>query len=750
MAAGGRKSFYKRYIMLEGNDWVGNYGRFPYDETKKYMMLLKEMGVPVQAEEFGLMQEIQLNLLRKVIKIIINDGAFGNGFKIVGTGAINDFTVTEGMLLLDGWLPELGSDVDYSAQPEAQSALTTPSGSDRTDEVYLDVWHDEIDHTEDSEIFNPAIGVRTYCMWQMKWAVKVAENGTVPVDGVDGNNLYHWHYKLATLNRLDGNTLITAGMVVDDRGHVTLNNNPQVEDWIVIDATEGDYATLVAWADDAPAAGDRILVKEDQTITAQFVLPDNVTLKFLDGSRLLCATNIATSVLKLGSNPIIEGVLNIVLSHTGTTAKAVEIDGDNAIGKINVENSSTGTLTTGYHINANKTGNRINGFSQNTGGGTLTNVILDNSSESSNILMIVDEQTNTVKTTKKVFVDLLNDQNIGGIKTFTDILQLVSNNPDIRLFESDAVSGERGWRLSADGAQLRLQAGNDSFGVRVSVFEVDRTGQTVDLFNIKSTNLQHNGVKVPTISSEDTLSNKTFEDEVIVVGNTPEFKLFESGAASGERGWLLRADGAQLRLQAGNDSFGVRVSVFEVDRTGQTVVLFNIKSTNLQHNGVKVITATDVASTTAKGIVELATSAETQAGTDTERAITPAGLQAKVSSGTYTPTLTNLANIDAAVLRPAFWIRIGNIVKVSGVIVAVDITTTGINTRFRLDLPIASNLGSYWDLVGNGSSSPVGLAIDPMAILGDPVNDEAIFEGFLNGDDIGTQDIAYEFSYEII
>ena len=175
-------------------------------------------------------------------------------------------------------------------------------------------------------------------------------------------------------------------------------SNAQVEDWIVIDsdADEGDYATLVAYIADAPAAGDRILVKEDQTVTAQFVLPANVTLKFLDGSRLLCATNIATSVLKLGSNLIIEGVLNIVLSHTGTTAKAVEYDGDNAVGKINIENASTGTLTTGHHINANKTGNRVEGFIDNTGGGVLTNEYVDNSTEDSNILEIRSGITNQI------------------------------------------------------------------------------------------------------------------------------------------------------------------------------------------------------------------------------------------------------------------------------------------------------------------------------------------------------------------
>lgn len=205
--------------MFEGTDWVGNYGRFPFDETDKYLILLKEMGVPIQAEEFNLLQEIQMTFVRKLIKTMIGDGAFEDAFKIIGTGATNDFSITAGKLLLDGWLPELDADVLYSAQAYSQSALTTPSGADRADEVYLDVWHEEIDDVEDTDILNPAIGVRTYCMWQMRWAVKVAEGSTTPADGVDGNNKYHWHYKLATINRVDGNALITAGMVVDERGN---------------------------------------------------------------------------------------------------------------------------------------------------------------------------------------------------------------------------------------------------------------------------------------------------------------------------------------------------------------------------------------------------------------------------------------------------------------------------------------------------------------------------------------------------
>ena len=170
----------------------------------------------------------------------------------------------------------------------------------------------------------------------------------------------------------------------------------QVENWIVIssDADEQDYATLTAYLADAPAAGDRVLVKEDQTVTAQTVIPSGVDLKFLNGADLLCATNIATSVLKFSGDNHIEGVLSIVLSQTGTTAKAVEYDGDNVTGKINVENSSTGTLTTGHHINANKTGNQVTGLIDNTGGGALTNVRVDNSTEDSNALTIINGVTN--------------------------------------------------------------------------------------------------------------------------------------------------------------------------------------------------------------------------------------------------------------------------------------------------------------------------------------------------------------------
>jgi hypothetical protein len=69
--------------------------------------------------------------------------------------------------------------------------------------------------------------------------------------------------------------------------------------------------------------------------------------------------------------------------------------------------------------------------------------------------------------------------------------------------------------------------------------------------------------------------------------------------------------------------------------------------------GVKIwdgsawVNATPAGSTTVQGLLELATNAETQAGSDTDRAVTPAGLQSKVSDSTSTTSSTTIASSTA-------------------------------------------------------------------------------------------------------
>ncbi len=95
-----------------------------------------------------------------------------------------------------------------------------------------------------------------------------------------------------------------------------------------------------------------------------------------------------------------------------------------------------------------------------------------------------------------------------------------------------------------------------------------------------------------------------------------------------------------------------------------------------------------------------------------------------IASGTYTPTLTNVANVTLSQNYPSQWIRVGNVVTVSGAI-GVTITTNGIAVIIRFTLPIPSSI--------SGISNIAGVACDnenhAFSIYPDTVNDEAFFEG---------------------
>lgn len=204
----------------------------------------------------------------------------------------------------------------------------------------------------------------------------------------------------------------------------------QSQEYIVIssDTDEQDYATLAAYIADSPAVGDKVLVKETQVLTAQMIIPDSITLKILDGVNFTRSTLDAASVIKFGSNIIIEGILSLVLSQTGTTAKGIEINGNNNFGDIIVENSSTGTLTDAFAINAAKGNNHMRGIVRNTGGGTLTNVLADSSAEDSNNVIVVDEPNTKIERSD----GLIFERNIRDVSRNL-VIQNNSGNPTFQM-----------------------------------------------------------------------------------------------------------------------------------------------------------------------------------------------------------------------------------------------------------------------------------------------------------------------------
>ncbi|HET8550950.1 MAG TPA: DUF6519 domain-containing protein [Gammaproteobacteria bacterium] len=238
--------------MQKGTDWAGVYSRFSFDEAARYFYMLKEEGKPLLDDELNLMQDILLTFLRRFIVDAFGNGAAGDAFKIVGTGADNDFTITggdgtldgAGRIYVDGLMLLLESDVAYSGQERPGAALTTP-GANRSDAVYLDMWLDEVGPDDDASIVDPTMAIETSRRLKLFYQVLVAEGSVTPAAYTDANNARHHTYHLATINRT-AQAAIDAGMVVDAREtfdeRYARRNGDATQPFSVADAAADDQA----------------------------------------------------------------------------------------------------------------------------------------------------------------------------------------------------------------------------------------------------------------------------------------------------------------------------------------------------------------------------------------------------------------------------------------------------------------------------------------------------------------------------
>lgn len=217
-----------------GLNWGGEYSRWNYDEAKAYLMVAKMMrepgtanGIPLLDAELNENTEILLNLIRRLIQRIHGNGADGAGFKIVQSGSNpnNNFTISggdgtpggDGYMFVDGWMPVILANTDYTAQTFGPQALTTPAAGDRADEVYIDVYYKEYSPVDDPDMKDVNINLETSRRIGLVWEVKVIEGGVTPANYVDGNNIPHYCHRLAIINRVNGNAQITNAMIIDAR-----------------------------------------------------------------------------------------------------------------------------------------------------------------------------------------------------------------------------------------------------------------------------------------------------------------------------------------------------------------------------------------------------------------------------------------------------------------------------------------------------------------------------------------------------
>lgn len=120
-----------------------------------------------------------------------------------------------------------------------------------------------------------------------------------------------------------------------------------------------------------------------------------------------------------------------------------------------------------------------------------------------------------------------------------------------------------------------------------------------------------------------------------------------------------------------------------------------------------------------------------------------------IASGTYTATLFNTTNITSSTATVCQWIRVGNVVTVSGKVTVTPTTETG-QTILGFSLPIASSIANDREVGGSaGGLNGTDAENATIVILGDATNDRAMFK-FIAPVDNSPYDIYFSFTYLIL
>jgi hypothetical protein len=122
----------------------------------------------------------------------------------------------------------------------------------------------------------------------------------------------------------------------------------------------------------------------------------------------------------------------------------------------------------------------------------------------------------------------------------------------------------------------------------------------------------------------------------------------------------------------------------------------------------------------------------------------PAATDGNVFSGTYTPTLTNVTNVASSTSAVCQYIRVGDVVTVSGVIV-IDPTATGL-IQVDISLPIASNFANATNGAGTCSEADASALFG--SVYASATNDRMILKGSTSIS--SAQSVAFSFTYRII
>lgn len=119
-----------------------------------------------------------------------------------------------------------------------------------------------------------------------------------------------------------------------------------------------------------------------------------------------------------------------------------------------------------------------------------------------------------------------------------------------------------------------------------------------------------------------------------------------------------------------------------------------------------------------------------------------------IRSSTYTPTLTNVTNVASSTVSTALWIRVGNMVIVSGLL-SIDPTSGSTQTVIEISLPIVSDLSSNTQLSGTAVRATVSEAGMLSAYIAGQTTNNTAELVFLNDAGTASRSWRYQFMYQV-
>lgn len=112
------------------------------------------------------------------------------------------------------------------------------------------------------------------------------------------------------------------------------------------------------------------------------------------------------------------------------------------------------------------------------------------------------------------------------------------------------------------------------------------------------------------------------------------------------------------------------------------------------------------------------------------------------SSGTYTPTLTNTTNISSSTASVNQWMRVGNVVTVSGRVI-IDPTATGL-IQLGMSIPVASDFTVVEQVGGTGASNN-----EFIYAYADVTNNRVTLQSIIKADVVSAQ-FHFSFTYLVV